>query len=89
MRAGLAQSVYGRTTSWTAGARFPAGAKDFSTLQLPDPFWGSTSLLYSRYRGLFPPEVRQADVKLNTHLTSRIMELYLHSFTRLHGEVLS
>jgi hypothetical protein len=29
----IAQSVYGHITGWTAGVRFPVGARDFSILQ--------------------------------------------------------
>ena len=37
-----------------SGVRIPLGARDFALIQkLPDPVWGSTSSLFSRYRGSF------------------------------------
>jgi hypothetical protein len=47
-------SLFRRVTGWTAGVRFPAGAKLFSSPQRPDSTWGPPSLLYNGYRDSFP-----------------------------------
>jgi hypothetical protein len=76
-----------------AGPRFPAGARDFSLLYSVQTGSGSQIAPYPMGTGAFSTEVKQADVKLTTHLNlvprSRMMQLYLHSFTRLDGEVLN
>jgi hypothetical protein len=45
------------------------------------------------YRGLFPRKYNGRGVKLTTNLhpvvRSRLVELHLHSLTRLHGVVLN
>jgi hypothetical protein len=45
-----AQSVQRQAAGWTAGFRFPAEAKVFSS---PDLLSGPTCLLYNEYRGRF------------------------------------
>jgi hypothetical protein len=46
-------SSVGVATGWTAGVRFPAGARPFSSPQSPDELWGPPSLLYNGYPGRF------------------------------------
>jgi hypothetical protein len=74
-------------TGWTAGVRFPAGAKDFSLLHIVQT--GSGARPYPT--GTVGWKSGQL-VKLTTHLRlvlrSRMVELYLHSPTLLHGMVL-
>jgi hypothetical protein len=84
---------FGIATGWTAGVRFPAGLRDFSLLHSVQPGSGAHPTSYTPavgaggalYPGVKPP-VRDAD-----HLIlvprSRMVKLYLHSLTRLHGVV--
>jgi hypothetical protein len=80
-----------RATGWTARIRFPAEARNLSLLHSvqngpgihPAPLPGTLFSWGSSFRG----------VKLTTHFllvpSSRMLELYLHSPTCLHGIVLS
>jgi hypothetical protein len=55
--AGIAQSVLGRATGWTAEVGFPVGTRFFSSPQRPDRLWSQPSLISNGYRGLFWGEV--------------------------------
>jgi hypothetical protein len=45
--------VYRVAKGWTAGLRFPVGARFFSSPQRPDRVWGPPNLLSTGYRGFF------------------------------------
>jgi hypothetical protein len=88
-RSGIAQSVWRRAKGWTAGVRFPAGARFFFSPQRPDRLWGPPSLLSNRYpRGggaLSPGAMRlgrEAD-------HSPPLWSYFNSPISLHGIVLN
>jgi hypothetical protein len=78
-------SSVGIVTGWTAGIRFPAGARFFSSPYRPDRLWGPSSVLSNGYRVFFPPEVKRQGRKTDHHLhpvpRSRMVDLYLHSPT--------
>jgi hypothetical protein len=83
-------SVYRRTTGWTSGVLFAAGARDFSLLHNVHTDRGAHSASYTMgtgccFQGVKRPG-READ-----HLVPRLrmMELYLHSPICLHGIVVS
>jgi hypothetical protein len=69
------------------------GKRLVSTPQRPDRLWGPPSLLYNVYLGPFQGGLSGRGMKLTTHLRltprSRMVELYFHSPTRLHGVVLN
>jgi hypothetical protein len=77
-----------------AGFRFPARAEDFSSLHSVQPGFGALLASHTMDTGgSFPGRRSGWGVKLTTHLyvapRSRIVELYLHSPTLLHGLVLN
>jgi hypothetical protein len=51
--AGIAQSVKRRAMRWTAGVRFPAGARDFSLLHNVQTVSGDHALSYAMRVGGF------------------------------------
>jgi hypothetical protein len=53
VRSTLDSSV-GIATGWTAGVRFQAKARIFSSRYRPDRFWSPPSLISNAYRGLVP-----------------------------------
>jgi hypothetical protein len=52
--AGIAQSLCRLATGWTAGVKFPAGTRFFSSQQRLDRLWGPPGLLSNQYSGQFP-----------------------------------
>jgi hypothetical protein len=67
--AGIAQSVLRRATGWTAGVRFPAGAKAFSLLHSVQTGSVAHPASYPMgSMGLFPRGQSGRGVKLTTHL---------------------
>jgi hypothetical protein len=63
----IAQSVYQRSTGWTAGVRFSAGARDFSLFHSVQADFGAYSASYPMGMRALPSDVkwqgREADVK--------------------------
>jgi hypothetical protein len=89
-------SAVGITTDYGLGGCGSIPDKDkrfFFTPQRPDRLWGPPSLLSNGYCGLFHWGQSGRGVKLttNSHLVqrSRMVELYLHFPTRLHGVVIN
>jgi hypothetical protein len=81
----------GIAAGWTAGVRFLAGAR-FFTSQRPDQLWAHPAS-YPMGTGAFSPGVkrpgREADHSPACIARSGMMELYIHSPIRLHGIVLN
>jgi hypothetical protein len=85
---GITQSVYrlrNGVDDRGVGFRFPVGTKFL--------IWDPSSLLHSKYQGLFPRGNSGGSVKLTIHLNPvlrlRMVQLYLYSRIRLHGAVLN
>jgi hypothetical protein len=83
-----------RGADWTAGVLFPAGARDFSLLNSVQTGSGAYPAFCPMGTGeLFPPGLkrlwREADRSPRSSAESRMLELYLHSSTRIHSVVLN
>jgi hypothetical protein len=72
------------------GSIHDSGKRFFSSPQRQARLWGPRSLLYNGYRRLLLKRPGpDADHSPPSSGESRIVELYLHSFLRLHGVVVN
>jgi hypothetical protein len=75
------------------GVRVPVKSRTFTSPYRPDRLWGSTALVFNKYRGLFPGDKTARawswPLTSNWYQGQENVGLYIHSPIRLHGVVLS